>query len=167
MSKYGVGAIYGQGPTWKNCWPASFMSKKFTMAQQNYAVHELEMLAILEALLIWEDKLVEYDIHIITDHKALEFFKTQSSLTNCQRRWMDYLLRFSFDITYIKGELNKVADCLSRYYENDTPQDVHQYNEYVRADAQIDPTREDLPPQRFKEVTEHVIKICAMKAQEE
>ena len=80
---------------------------------------------------------------------------------------MDYLSRFSFDITYIKGELNKVADCLSQYYENDTPQDVHQYDEYVRADAQIDPTGEDLPPQQFKEVTEHVIEIRAMKAQEE
>ena len=91
---------------------------------------------------------------------------------NCQRRWMDYLLRFSFDIIYIKGELNKVADCLSQYYKNDTPQDVHQYDEYVWdeyvwADARIDPTGQDLSPQWFKEVTEHVIKMCAMKAQEE
>ena len=89
------------------------MSKKFTTAQQNYTVHELEMLAILEALLKWEDKLMGCELHIITDHKALEFFKTQSSLTNCQRRWMDYLSRFTFNMTYIKGDLNKVADCLS------------------------------------------------------
>ncbi|KAG6893317.1 hypothetical protein C0992_010503 [Termitomyces sp. T32_za158] len=47
-------------------------------AQQNYAVHKLETLAILEALLKWEDKLMGYKIHIITDHKALEFFKTQA-----------------------------------------------------------------------------------------
>jgi len=51
VSKSGVGAMYGQGPTWKNCRPAGFMSKKFTTAQQNYAVHELETLVILEALL--------------------------------------------------------------------------------------------------------------------
>ncbi|KAG6883397.1 hypothetical protein C0995_012350 [Termitomyces sp. Mi166 len=53
------------------------MSRKFMTAQQNYAVHELETLTILEALLKWEDKLMGYKIHIITDHKALEFFKTQ------------------------------------------------------------------------------------------
>ena len=49
MSKTGVRAMYGQGPTWQACRPAGFMSKKFTNAQCNYTVHELEMLAILEA----------------------------------------------------------------------------------------------------------------------
>jgi hypothetical protein len=80
-SKSGVGAMYGQGPSWQKCRPAGFMSKKFSSAQQNYAVHELETLAILEALMKWEDKLMGYRIHVITDHKALEFFKTQSNLT--------------------------------------------------------------------------------------
>jgi len=145
-SKLGVGAMYGQGPTWKDCHPVGFMSKKFTTAQQNYAVHELETLTILEALLKWEDKLIEYKIHIITNHKALEFSKTQSSLTNCQWWWMDYLLRFTFDITYIKGDLNKVANCLSQYYENDTITNVYQYDKYVHTDAWIDPTGEDLCP---------------------
>jgi len=84
-SKSGVDAMYGQGPTWKDCRPTGFMSKKFTTAQQNYTVHELETLAILEALLKWKDKLMGYEVHIITDHKALEFFKTQSLLTNRQR----------------------------------------------------------------------------------
>ena len=60
------------------------MSKKFTSAQQNYAVHELETLAILEALIKWEDKLIGCKILIITDHKALEFFKTQARLSNRQ-----------------------------------------------------------------------------------
>jgi hypothetical protein len=91
----------------------------------------LETLAILEALLKWEDKLIGYRIHVITDHKALEFFKTQSNLTSRQRRWNDYLSRFDFDITYIKGELNKVADCLSWYYKSDTKADAHEPHEYV------------------------------------
>ena len=44
---------------------------------------------------------------------------------------MDYMLRFDFDITYVKGELNKVADCLSHYYESDTPTDIYGINEFV------------------------------------
>jgi hypothetical protein len=80
-SKSGVGAMYRQGPTWQKCHPARFMSKKFTTAQHNYAMHELETLSILEALLKWEDKLIGYCIHIIMDHKALEFFKTQAHLS--------------------------------------------------------------------------------------
>jgi len=66
----------GQGPTWTSYRPVGLMSKKFISAQQHYAVHELEILAILEALIKWEDKLLRRKIHIITDQKALEFFKT-------------------------------------------------------------------------------------------
>jgi hypothetical protein len=107
------------------------MSKKFTNAQHNYAVYKLETLAILEALLKWEDKLVGYRVHVITNHKALEFFKSQSHLLNWQRHRMDYMSRFDFDITYVKGKLNKVADCLSRYYESNTNVDVHDVHNYV------------------------------------
>ena len=39
---------------------------------------ETETLAILEALLKWEDKLLGYPIHIVSDHEALKFFKTQA-----------------------------------------------------------------------------------------
>ena len=83
--------MYGQGPSWQKCCPARFMSKKFTMAQQNYAVHKLETLAILKALLKWEDKLIGYHIYVITDRKALEFFKTQINLSPHQQQWMDYM----------------------------------------------------------------------------
>ncbi len=57
-SRSGVGAIYGQGPDWQTCHPAGFLSKKFSSAQQNYRTHEHEMIAILEALIKWEDKLL-------------------------------------------------------------------------------------------------------------
>jgi hypothetical protein len=58
------------------------MSKKFTNAQQHYAVYEQETLAILEALQKWEDKLISHRIHVIMDHKALEFFQSQAQLSN-------------------------------------------------------------------------------------
>jgi len=109
------------------------MSKKFMTAQHHYAVHELETLVILEALIKWEDKLIGRWVHIVTDHKALEFFKNQSQLSNRQFRWMDYMSRFDFGITYVKGELNKIADCLSHYYKSDTSADIHEFHEYVQA----------------------------------
>jgi hypothetical protein len=40
------------------------------------------------------------------------------------------------------------------------------FDEYVRADARIDPAGEDLPAQRFKEMTERVIEIHAMRENE-
>jgi hypothetical protein len=112
-SASGVGAVYGQGPTWQTCCLAGFMSKKFTAAQHNYHVFEMETIAILESLLKWEDKLIGNRINVVTNHRALEFFKTQRKLSSCQMRWMEYLSRFDYDIQYVKGVSNKVADSLS------------------------------------------------------
>ena len=44
---------------------------------------------------------------------------------------MEYMSRFDFDIIYVKGELNKVADCLSRYYEDDGADNIYDVYEYV------------------------------------
>jgi len=74
--------------------------------------------------------------------------------------------KFEFDITYIKGELNKVADCLSRYFENDTSNEVHELHEYVQADRRIDPDGEDLPKERYQEVVEKTIEIRVMQVAE-
>jgi hypothetical protein len=38
-SATGIGAWYGQGPTWDMCWPAGFISRKFTPAQMNLLNH--------------------------------------------------------------------------------------------------------------------------------
>jgi hypothetical protein len=76
--------MYGQGSMWQTCRPAGFMSQKFTNAQQNYHTFEHEMIAILEALLKWEDKLIGYRVNVVTDHKALQFFQTQHCLSSRQ-----------------------------------------------------------------------------------
>jgi hypothetical protein len=89
---------------------------------------------------------------MVTDHQALEFFKTQRRLTSRQTRWMEYLSRFDFDIRYIKGELNKGADCLSRYYETDEWDEIHEPHHYVTADIRLDPNLEDIAFDRRDEV---------------
>ena len=144
-SASGVGAFYGQGKSWENCRPAGFMSRKFKEAQQNYRVFEMETLAILEALTKWEDKLVGRKFTVITDHQALEFFSRQKHLSGRQARWAEYLSRFDFEVVYVKGQYNIVADCLSRYYSSDLPGEKHADHQYVSADLRLDPDGEDLP----------------------
>ncbi|EEB91051.1 hypothetical protein MPER_10660 [Moniliophthora perniciosa FA553] len=112
----GIGAMYGQGPIWQKCPSAGIMSKKFPDAQRNYP----QTLAIVEALLKWEDKLIGYKIHVVTDHESLQFFKTQKRLSGRQMRWMEYLSRFDFDITYIKdlplGRKTELGHMLEQAY---------------------------------------------------
>ena len=100
-SASGIGAVYGQGPDWQSCRPAGFMSKEFTAAQHNYCVFEMETITILKALLKWEDKLLGNHINVVTDHRALEFLKTQRRLSSRQMQWMEYSSRFNFDIQYV------------------------------------------------------------------
>ncbi|KAF8232688.1 hypothetical protein L208DRAFT_1271020, partial [Tricholoma matsutake] len=73
---------------------------------------------------------------------------------------------FDIDITYIKGKLNKVADCLSQYYESDTLMDTHQPHKYVQADVCIDPAGDNLPGQWYREVTSKIIELQAIHSME-
>ena len=50
----------------------------------------------------------------MTDHKSLQYFKTQPQLSGRQTRWKDVIANFDFDIEYIEGKANVVADGLSR-----------------------------------------------------
>ncbi|KAL7280521.1 hypothetical protein ACG7TL_005453 [Trametes sanguinea] len=151
-SVYGLGALYGQGLNWQTCRPAGFLSKKFTSAQRAYRTYEHEALAILEGLLKWEDKLLGRHVHIVTDHKALQFLEGLARPNGRQIRWYEFLARFQYDITYVPGKLNKVADCLSRYYENDTVDDHTEEWEYVNADVRLDPDGDTLPFSRAIEL---------------
>jgi hypothetical protein len=58
---------------------------------------------------------------------------------------MEYLSCFDFDIRYIKGKLNKVADALSHYYQFNSWEDAPLVQHYVFADVRLDPNHEDLP----------------------
>lgn len=120
------------------------MSKKCSAAQMNYHMFEMETIVILVALLKWEDKLLGWRIIVVTDHKALEFFKIQKWLNNRQSYWMEFLTWFNYDITYVKGKINLVANVLSKYYENNNWEESNEHTSYVNADSQLDPEGEDL-----------------------
>ena len=78
--------MYGQGKDWDKCRPAGFLLKKFMSTQHNYCMHEHKTLVVLEALMKWEDKLLGRKFTVVTDHKGLEYFKTQPNLSPRQTR---------------------------------------------------------------------------------
>ena len=135
----GIGAMYGQGESWDTCWPAGFLSKKFMSAQHNYFMHKHETLAVLEALMKWEDKLLGRKFTVVTDYKGLEYFKTQLNLLVRQTRWWEYLSCFNYNTIHVDGMWNQVADSLSHYYEYNTIEDEYPNSEFIKADEILDP----------------------------
>src|ERR1700730_17399377 len=86
-------------------------------------------------------------------------------LSGRQARWMEYMERFDYSITYIKGECNKVADCFSHYHMSDATDEIHLGHEYVKADIHLDPEGDELPCGRLEEV--HTLRVRAPAADQE
>jgi len=76
----------------------AFYSKSLSSVEQNYEIHDKEMLAIICTLEEWRHFLEEatYLVEIWTDHKNLEYFITAKKLNHCQAHWSLHLARFDF-----------------------------------------------------------------------
>jgi hypothetical protein len=112
-SGFAVGAVLMQDQG-KGLQPIAFLSKKMNDAETRYPVHEQELLAIIHALSTWRHYLHGPKFKVMTDHHSLRYFKTQPNLSGRQSRWKDTIANFDFEIEYMKGEANPVADGLSR-----------------------------------------------------
>ena len=81
---------------------------------------------------------------VVTDHKALVYFKEKQHTSGCHIWWQNFFYGFKCNIMYVKGHKNKVADALSCYYESLCDKDLH-YDDFVSADIQLDKLGDDLP----------------------
>ena len=48
------------------------------------------------------------------DHNSLKYFLGQKDLNERQQKWVSKKQAYNFDIEYVKGKNNVVADALSR-----------------------------------------------------
>jgi hypothetical protein len=133
-SATGIAGVVSQGPHWKSARVAAFFSAKLNSAQQNYPVHEIEMLAGVEAMLRHRDILQGVHFKWITDHKGLIHLVNQKNLSGRQACWVEKIGEFDFEVEYIPGVENVLADSLSRLYSNDAGGTVRARSEYTYHD---------------------------------
>lgn len=136
----GGSGVISQGNDIKTAHTVAFWSGKFNSAQQNYPVHELELLAIVESLKRFRNLLHGIKFRVYTDHKGLEWITTQKKLSPRQARWLEVLGDFDFEINYIPGSTNTVADALSRMYSDEPLGTVRAASEYVTAEEENAPS---------------------------
>ena len=93
-------------------------SNSLTKAQKRYAVIELEALAIVLGVKKFSYYLKGAKFEVMTDHQPLVglFSKDITEIDNVRlAKYRELLSSFCFDVTWVKGKDNVIADALSRY----------------------------------------------------
>ena len=100
-SDLGAGAVLSQFSSGDNkLHPCAFLSRKFSPAERNYSVGDRELLAIKLALEEWRHWLegTVQPFLVWTDHKNIEYLRSEKRLNPRQARWALFLSRFNFVI---------------------------------------------------------------------
>ena len=81
-SQWAIAAYLSQSDDSRRGKPVAFHSRKLTPAEQNYDIHDKELLAIVDAFKHWRYYLqgARHEIAIVTDHKNLTTFTTMKTL---------------------------------------------------------------------------------------
>jgi hypothetical protein len=66
------------------------------------------------------------------DHNGLKYLFGQPNLNSRESRWLEFLYEYDFDIKYIKGKENKVADALSRRVHDLHATTIIMYQTYLK-----------------------------------
>jgi hypothetical protein len=105
----GVGATLMQ-----NRHPIAYESRKLRGPELLYTIYDKEMLAIMHSLAKFRQYLVGAKFVVRIDHNSLKYFLAQKDLNERQQKWVTKIQAYNFDIEYVKGKNNGVADALSR-----------------------------------------------------
>ena len=77
----------------------AYASRQLKVHECNYPTHDLELAAVVFALMQWRHYLYEVKCEVYTDHRTLQYVFTQKDLNLRQRRWMELLK--DYDITIL------------------------------------------------------------------
>ena len=112
-SGFAVGAVLQQDQG-KGLQPIAFLSKKMLRCRDALPGARAGVARHHPRAERWRHYLHGAKFTVMTDHQSLQYFKTQPQLSGRQSRWKDVIANFDFDIEYIEGKTNVVADGLSR-----------------------------------------------------
>ncbi|GJX09493.1 putative reverse transcriptase domain-containing protein [Tanacetum coccineum] len=95
-----------------------YASRQFKVHEENYTTHDLELGVVVFALRLWRHYLYETKCVVFTDHKSLQYILNQKEIKMRQRRWIELLSDYDYEIRYHPGKANVVDDALSQKERN-------------------------------------------------
>ena len=114
-SQYALGAVLSQEYD-GNLYPIAYYSRGLNVHEVNYAVIEKEALAIICAMENFRPYVygTHFKLIIKTDHKPLKWLFNVKDPGSRLLRWRLKLENYNYEIQYVSGKNNSVADALSR-----------------------------------------------------
>ena len=91
-----------------------FASRSLKKSERNYPTCKRELLAIVFALLKFQNFILGEKIVVLSDNKPLSYLLSQKNLNSLHYCWLDCILRFNIEICYYEGKVNTLPDLLSR-----------------------------------------------------
>ncbi|GJX43466.1 putative reverse transcriptase domain-containing protein [Tanacetum coccineum] len=92
----------------------AYASRQLKVHEENYTTHDLELGVVVFALRLWRHYLYGTKCVVFTDHKSLQYILNQKELNLRQRRWIELLSDYDYEIRYHPGKANVVADALTQ-----------------------------------------------------
>lgn len=113
-SNFGIGAVLSQKDEKGYDRPLAFISRSLNAAEKNYSTTEKECLAIVWATNHFRNYLFGRKFTILSDHRPLVWLDSVIDPGARLLRWRLKLNNYDYEIRYMPGKLNYVADELSR-----------------------------------------------------
>nr|GEU48668.1 hypothetical protein [Tanacetum cinerariifolium] len=92
----------------------SYASRQLKPNEENYTTLDLELGAVVFALKIWRHYLYSTKCTVFINHKSLQHILDQKELNTRQRRWLELLAGYDYEIRYHPRKANFVANALNR-----------------------------------------------------
>ena len=112
-SDIAIGAVLSQNINGENH-AIGYFSQKLSNCERNYSTTEKEALAIVKSVKHFNAYLFGHKFTVRTDHAPLRFLFSQKNTVQRITRWALVLAEYDYEIEYLKGTENVVADPLSR-----------------------------------------------------
>ncbi|RDX94751.1 Retrovirus-related Pol polyprotein from transposon 17.6, partial [Mucuna pruriens] len=78
----------------------AYASRQLKIHERNYPTHDLELAAVVFILKIWRHYLYGSKFEVFSDYKNLKYLFDQKELNTRQRRWLEFLKDYDFELSY-------------------------------------------------------------------